>query len=112
MNDARSLAAKPVLFPAYTAMAFPRLVFQFGKIVFLKLSTYDTIVNANVTLFAVPYGCYPQKTESFYAHFVRKRDGLHIDAIVILNQDGNIISDFNDDGELWAVDLFYVYVCA
>ena len=110
--NAASFSAASIEFNAHTGMASPQYVFKVGNIAILRILTHETIINANAVLFTMPNGYRPLKKQTVRAHFTRLKDGLRGSYSVALNQDGTIISSFNDDGETWDIDLFYIYICA
>lgn len=110
--NACSLSAAPITFNAVTEIESPKYVFRLGNVAFLRILTYKTVINANTVLFSLPEGYRPKKKESIRAHFVRIKDGVIGNYPITLNTNGTMVSNFNDDGELWSIDLFYIYTTA
>ena len=60
-------------------------------------------------LFTLPEGYRPKRQLAVKTQFIRTRDGAIGVYDVIMNTNGTMVSNFNDDGEAWNIDLFYVY---
>lgn len=109
LSDTGKLSVAQISFDARTEARSPRYVFRLGNVAFLRILTSKTIVNANAVLFTLPEGYRPKRQLAVKTQFIRTRDGAIGVYDVIMNTNGTMVSNFNDDGEAWNIDLFYVY---
>ena len=109
-------ASADIAYNAFTSAAYSKICYKIGNIAIINLSTIKTQVYANTVLFTLPEGFRPNKNETVRARFVYNTGeyanrGSRMRCYPLsIHTNGQVISDFNDRGAYWDIDVFAMFL--